>query len=86
MADGDYFGTEEPWKKHLNSTKQYETSNCLDLVTAEDLVPAGHGYAFDAMRSEWAFEVIGSEGFPRKVLGIMVIKATWDGKLVTTVE
>jgi hypothetical protein len=86
MADHNYFGTEEPWVKHLSSNKEYELSNCLDLVTMEDLVEARSGFGFDDQRGEWGFVVIKSHGFPRTRLGVMVIRADLDGKLYTSVE
>ncbi len=82
----DWFGKEEPWVKHLSSTKEYELSNCPDLVAAEDLITAGHTGWFDEAQSTWAFEVITSSGFPRKILGVLVIRADLAGKLFTSVE
>jgi hypothetical protein len=84
--DHEYFGKTEPWVKHLSSNKEYELSNCLDLVTMEDLVEATSGYGADERRGERAFVVIGSTGFPRTRLGVMVIRADLDGKLYTSVE
>jgi hypothetical protein len=74
--DYDDVGKAESWVKHLSFVKEYELSNCLDLVTAEDLVAATSGIGFDEGCGEWAFNVIASSGFPRKRLGVFVIRAT----------
>ena len=81
---GDLDAT-RPKAEFLRSNKEYCLSHDEDIVSREDLIEADE-LAYDRERVEWAFEVIGSCGFPRKRIGVFVIRLRDDGQLVTYLE
>lgn len=64
----------------------YALSRSDDVVSIEDLVEATGVMHFDADRTEWAFAVIGSQGYPRIRLGTCVIRFHDSGHLVIALE
>jgi hypothetical protein len=63
----------------------YEAAR-LHLSVMEDMLPATGAMEFDHDRGEWAFSVQHSYGYPRKTLGLLIIKLKDSGDLVTYLE
>lgn len=81
---GDLFA-HEPKLEHLRSEEERVYGDGVVIVSREDLIEAGE-ITFDHDRAEWGILVLGSIGFPRPTLGVLVIRLTDEGELVTTIE
>ena len=86
MDFGEYFGQPEPYVKHLNSKVEYRISNCLEITRAEDLIEPLYGATFDQYFSVWELVVKGSCGYPRPILGTLVLRADHNGELYLSID
>jgi hypothetical protein len=85
-SDHNYFGTDEPYVKHMSSTREFLWPRSPDVVYAEDLVEASSGFAFDADENGWSWPVM-LAGCPRTIVAVFALR--WNpmtGVLTTTIE
>lgn len=83
--DGDYFGTKEPWVRHMSSNVEILWSNCLDLVTGDDLTE-GSPIGVDDEKQELGFNIY-TVGCPRSAVCTFVMRHDpLTGKLFTRIE
>ena len=82
---GWYGGEKEPWARHLSSNGEQMYGDGDTVVSREDLIEAG-GMAYDGLADTWAFPVVGSVGYPRRTLGIFMLRLTGEGELVVSLE
>ena len=57
------------------------------ISRVEDLQPGDRRrFEYNADRGEWAFTIIGSVGYPRQTLGVLVLTLKDDGAIVLTIK
>lgn len=78
-----YMGETEAWERHKTSKEVMMRSDDPDLSSFEDLQPSPRGYAFDGEHEEWGVEVAMSEGWPKRRLGVLVLRVVGEQVLVS---
>jgi hypothetical protein len=72
--DGSYFGQPEPWVRHLSSRVEFRWPVDGTLTAREDLRESPEGLFFDEEKPDQLAWPILSAGFPRRVMGMFVLR------------